>query len=87
MLKGRPAGGTRIRTLKEIQATSGLKLPAGTEGTLLETVVTGLQDESSDIFAARLDDGVVVQVLREDVEEVPESRGAPADNRRPLGGA
>jgi hypothetical protein len=70
MLRGRPAGGTRIRTVKELQATTGVTLPPGTEGTLLEGVAAGDGDQASDIFAARIG-GVVMQVLREDVEEVP----------------
>jgi hypothetical protein len=69
MLKGRPAGGTRIRTRKELHATSGITVPAGTEGVLLDTVVSGVDTSSDDLFVARLADGVVLQVRRDDVEE------------------
>jgi hypothetical protein len=70
MLEGHPPEGTRIRTLKELQATSGIRLPAGTEGDLLQQVASDEPDSPDDIFVARLDGDVVLQVRRDDVEAV-----------------
>jgi hypothetical protein len=73
MLKGRPAGGTRIRTTRNLEATSGITVSAGTEGVLLDTVVSKGDTSPDDLFVARLADGVVLQLRRDDVEQAPPS--------------
>jgi hypothetical protein len=69
MIEGHPPEGTRIRTLKELYATSGLTLPAGTGGVLLQPVASDSPGSRDDLFVARLDGDVVLQVRRDDVEK------------------
>jgi hypothetical protein len=61
----------RIRTVRQLEVTSGLTVPAGTEGVLLETISAGIEDAPGDLLVARLGGDVVVQVRRDDIEQAP----------------